>query len=415
MPDEKGAILLSTANAVGAILNKKMGVNTGFAPADWRDTINLLGKLPEKTASGAIASFADGADGVPVKSCVVSFTPSGGGGTPQNPISVQGVSGLSVTRTGKNLYDFDGKEYNVPFHDASGNVVQYADCATNIIKVNASTQYSFSITKETSRTVNVRIVYLQADGTFISRDGLYSDSQFPRTITTPNNCGYLEITINQYSTAQISQNEWKLQIERGSSPTTYSAYISSVVTDTFGQTIYGGTRDLVTDKASVTYSEPVQFDGTETWSLYSNTFFYTTKANTNIKGNQHYYATNGIDLTYNSANGQICVYISNNSQYIDTTTNMQTFMSGQAFCYELATPTEITGLTPHNINTLLGDNNFYADTGDSEITYRADIELTLAQNSGTRMLQSIRMPEIIQGTEEPEEAAQEIEEQEETR
>ena len=52
-------------------------------------------------------------------------------------------------------------------------------------------------------------------------------------------------------------------------------------------------------------------------------------------------------------------------------------MSGVQLCYELATPIEIT-LTPTQIDTLLGENNIWADTGDiEELAYRADIGLYL--------------------------------------
>ena len=102
---EWGAIPRSLANDVSNMIEKKMGTSSGYKPSEWVSQINLMGKLPIKTASGAIASFSDGADGVPVKSCVVSFLPSGGGGTPSSPVAITGVSGLSVTRTGKNLVD----------------------------------------------------------------------------------------------------------------------------------------------------------------------------------------------------------------------------------------------------------------------------------------------------------------------
>ena len=44
------------------------------------------------------------------------------------------------------------------------------------------------------------------------------------------------------------------------------------------------------------------------------------------------------------------------------------------FVYPLATPIEIQ-LTPQQVNSLLGVNNIWADSGDTEVVYRADTKL----------------------------------------
>ena len=47
-------------------------------------------------------------------------------------------------------------------------------------------------------------------------------------------------------------------------------------------------------------------------------------------------------------------------------------------CYELATPLTVQ-LTPHEVTALLGSNNVWADSGDSEVTYRADPTLYISR------------------------------------
>jgi hypothetical protein len=49
-------------------------------------------------------------------------------------------------------------------------------------------------------------------------------------------------------------------------------------------------------------------------------------------------------------------------------------MDGVQFVYPLATPITYT-LTPTEIKSLLGDNNIWADAGDTTVTYRADTKL----------------------------------------
>lgn len=95
--DTYGAILLTTANDVGAMLQKKMATpSETYAPAVWAETINLLGKLPEASVSGSIAHLEDGADAVPLKSWLVNL-----------PASLDGYSEVNGVQTGKNLFDYE--------------------------------------------------------------------------------------------------------------------------------------------------------------------------------------------------------------------------------------------------------------------------------------------------------------------
>ena len=62
-----GGLPAGLQSDMDTVLNKKFSTSTTYPPTDWPDTVNLLGPLPEKTASGAIANITDGADGVPLK------------------------------------------------------------------------------------------------------------------------------------------------------------------------------------------------------------------------------------------------------------------------------------------------------------------------------------------------------------
>ena len=107
MSNEYGAIPLTIANDVGSNLKKKMGSLTGFAPVDWAETINKLGnKLPERTVSGAVCTFADGADDVPMPSVKASITAVQAGSGDPSPSNVRAISGFAecdATHTKKNV------------------------------------------------------------------------------------------------------------------------------------------------------------------------------------------------------------------------------------------------------------------------------------------------------------------------
>lgn len=92
-----GGIPSALKTDMNAVLNKKFGTSQDYPPTDWAPTVNLLGPLPEKTASGSIVSFDDGADDVPIVSGLFDINASGGGGTPDAPIAIVGKTGLTIT------------------------------------------------------------------------------------------------------------------------------------------------------------------------------------------------------------------------------------------------------------------------------------------------------------------------------
>ena len=71
-----GGLPAGLQSDMDTVLNKKFSTSTTYPPTDWPDNVNLLGPLPEKTASGAIANITDGADGVPLKNWLVTLPAS---------------------------------------------------------------------------------------------------------------------------------------------------------------------------------------------------------------------------------------------------------------------------------------------------------------------------------------------------
>jgi hypothetical protein len=67
-------------------------------------------------------------------------------------------------------------------------------------------------------------------------------------------------------------------------------------------------------------------------------------------------------------------WISDRDVYADGATPT----TGAEVCYDLATPITYQ-LTPQEITSLLGANNLWAYTGDSEVEYRADTKLYITK------------------------------------
>ena len=147
-------------------------------------------------------------------------------------------------------------------------------------------------------------------------------------------------------------------------------------TRSFGQTVYGGVLNCLTGVVSVTHGIYI-LTGNENWFVAGN--------GTNIRA----YVDNLIPNKKYSANG-ICNYFKEGSanypNEFDLVQNYTRFniygiaTTGAEFntwitnhspitvIYELATPTTIQ-LTPIQVETLLGENNVWADTGDTSLQY----------------------------------------------
>lgn len=286
-----------------AVLNKKFSTSTTYPPTDWPDTVNLLGPLPEKTASGAIANITDGADAVPLKNWLVTL-----------PASLDGYTEVNGVRSGKNLIDLSSLvDGYVVSNGTFNNNHPMGEMRSDFIPVLPNTVYYFSIV-ETTGTADAWVGIGEYTDTntssFVRRDGYW---RFTTSATTKY------VVVSARNLAQAT----KIQLEIGNDPTTWEEYTPiEQYTASLGRTIYGGTADIVTGE--------------------------------------------GEDE------------------------------NGNAFTFTPITPTP---------ETELGVNNFWADEGDSDVTYRADISLALqALGGGGRGLMMMRPtePEETEETEETE-------------
>ena len=119
--------------------------------------------------------------------------------------------------------------------------------------------------------------------------------------------------------------------------------------------------------------------------------FFRSEAVTNAKRpSANAEATGAIFSTYATISAYD-VYLGNIGGGIDTISNVRIYdpnytdaaafksaMSGVQLCYELATPIEIQ-LSANQINSLYGVNNLWADSGDTEVVYRADTKAYIAK------------------------------------
>lgn len=157
---------------------------------------------------------------------------------------------------GKNL--FDG-ELELGYYNDNGvktnSNTNYRN--KNIIAVNPNTTYTFSINGTSQKYV---VYYYNESQTFINVEGLTTG-----TFTTPSNCNYLNF---RCFNADFTNNyaNLKVQLEKGSQPTSYSEYFTPIELNKIGNyqdSIKKSTGKNLFDKNNVTDGKRFGSDGVE--------------------------------------------------------------------------------------------------------------------------------------------------------
>lgn len=272
-------------------------------------------------SSGAIATFTDGANGLPVVDLTAQINPvqSGTGiPSPSNIRPISGWNGVNVKRTGKNLLNKSAYTYLTAINIAWGGDTQTVDGS---FMLPAGT-YTFSASE--ARTG----IYIATEAGELSRK--YNAASLTFTLAEK---AAIRILVYQEGSTAEALLALNYQLEVGSTATAYTPYAGDTYTVDWSSeagTVYGGSIDLTTGVLTVTHVEIAAYAG-ET-----------------LPGG----------------------WISDRDVYSAGATPT----TGAQVVYELATP-QTYQLDPVEVRTLLGDNNIYADTGAVDVAYRADTKL----------------------------------------
>jgi len=372
------------------------------------DDKKALAAFATDTASGSIASFPDGADSIPMKDVLVHIEPvqaGSGDPSPDNVRPITGWTGAKVTRTGKNLLP----SYAIGQQRTENGITATANADGSITYVGTSTgtfwglgdsasiwvkagTYTLSARNNTDISINI---VNAVTGSLIDRV-TGSDS---KVITFANDKKiYYITTILSGKTIDTTAT---YQLELGSTATDYEPYHADTYDITFpteAGTVYGGTLDVTSGVLTVTH-KLYTFDGSENWTAGN----YGLRYEFNLAGLPDYIKT------WNSggrglSNIGICdptAYNTPDKNYITSRTNVganaigvknhvlvvppsvattveefKAFLANtpEQWYAPLQTP-QTYQLTPQEITSLLGENNLWADTGDSDVEYRADTKM----------------------------------------
>lgn len=389
---------------------------------------SISGALAEKapiitdTASGAIASFSDGADDLPLKSLVVDINPvqdlSHGDPSPENICPISGWTGSQVWKTGSNLIGFDGREQYAGDDFRPDNIVDFSkpyvyngiassgycfknnvpsdviissdNCITFTPRYNwYGVGFNIPIKSGATYSTNANVVSRYAIGVaFYDSDSKFISTTNERTFTAPSNAiNAIVVFSAKVDVGTVSIGNARIVYGNNISAE-YEPYSGMNIEIDLGQTVYGGKLDvlsgeLVIDRAMVDL-------GTLNWDYEPNYNRHGADFNQipNIKIPGGTIVPNALCSKYKIvssatgwANRNTVTAMAFDATYLrvynDGTADAVTYktaMSGVQLCYELATPIEIQ-LTPNQINSLYGVNNIWADSGDTTAEYRADTKL----------------------------------------
>ena len=252
-----GGIPSSLKTDMNSVLNKKFGTSSDYPPADWPETVNLMGKLPEATVSGSIVTFSDGADDVPLKSCEVALS-----------ASLSGYTAVNAVKAEKNLVD-GYIDYN-----PTNKIVEPV-----FLKAG---NYTISF----QRDVVVSAIYVRKGDTvsLVGNAYLYKyNTAFFAFNADVDGYYFFQLYRSASSATWEDAPITNVQLEVGSSATTYEPYTAPTpYTASLGRTIYGGTVDIVNGTGTDENGNDFTFEPVEINSRLGNNTMWSEQGDTKV-------------------------------------------------------------------------------------------------------------------------------------
>ena len=380
----------------------------------------VLSKIDRKapvinqTASGDIVSFADGADGMPLSSCVVQIDPvqSGTGDpSPTNVRPIGGWTGANVSRTGKNRLLVDAEHISKPTEytgnwlgvTLSGNGISVSRRSADggfggiWLYLQAGTyslSYDVDFTNTSSSAGNVYFAKVgETASKIIDIPNNNTSHRIINITTTTDGIVMFRPSAADWTTSTHSMLVHNIQIETGSA-TAYTPYVGTVYPvswQTAAGTVYGGTVDL--EAQTLTVTKKCVSISDYTWSYTDTGVFVTSDATDKAVHNANMIASCYKTVPVNTSaadmpDGSIRGVNASSSQYTRMITvkdsrynTPEAFVAGagsQTIVFDLKTPVAYS-LTDLPTITALRESTIWADTGAISLTYPADTKAYIAE------------------------------------
>ena len=396
---------------------------TGDEISGVKNTLNHKADVIYDTASGPIASFPDGADGLPVKDLTVGIEPAqdlhgyenpwpAGGGKNLLPLVVSDIKSLNTAGTWSgNSYSYNGVTFTINT-DSDGNVIgiSTSGTATGAAKIDLYHDETDNTVFQIGRILNGCPAGGSAgtDGYKLSAWGNPANVDTGSGITITYKQSWC--SINVYNGVNVNGKVFYPMVRLSSvSDATFAPYsnicpisgwtgcnishsgadtsdptVFSISWQSEAGTVYGGTLDVTSGVLTVTY-RCVDM-GTLPFSRSNENLFYVMCDDLQAVKNENRLSEWKSSIYKNGGSRGVAqitdgMMATNSDRYImfkdtrtDVATEFKNLVTGQTLFYPLATPL-VYNLDPVTVTTLLGQNNIWADCGPSTVEYPCDTKL----------------------------------------
>ena len=387
--------VIKTVIAGTVILPSLVGNNPPPSPVeDWIAQAEDIVKRSEAlmsvvtipgTASGAMASFSDGAKNIPLTSLIAEINPVQAGTGDPSPTNIRyitGRTGLKAYVRGKNLVD-DSIKYA-----ANTTTIYIGNENEYVIPLKAGT-YTLSITFSDSKHYGA---YYREENDDSNTTVWTSSSATTSATITLTKDGLYKFWLYHADGVSVDYIT-SVMLEAGSTATTYAPYAGAeyqVSWQDEAGTIYGGMLNVVTGLLTVTKAMVTIDGGTgETYlDVTSANAFYVTKDGIDLlaasDGTSEYCSmfkpiqaantqsmTDGTIARQGTGTKRLFVKSSVFAGY--TKEQLAAYFAQHNFQYVGKLITPLTYQLDHvEVKTLLQLNNIWADTGNVAVEYTAD-------------------------------------------
>lgn len=407
----KNATLLQLANAINNGIDytsdlqttskKPIGaINENKSSID--NLISIIDSLyPVNIASGAIANFTTSlAKPLTELTSTIVAQQASGTPTPSSPLPISGFSSVKFGQTSgsaefapffrgvlQGAYSFVDLGSLSWTYSNSAFISEILTSWGSIGSVGSSNplicpNYSTKSTRNWAATYSNNECGLSVDGKqIIVKDSNYSDAT---SFETAMSGVYAIYELKEQVTPAITAEQFATLC-------TAFGIDGNIITVALGQTVYGGSVDAKSGKATITHA--IIDLGALTWN-YNSTYslFYCDAISdcslnpTDCKCSSYDFnaSANGTSLSSMSGNLtdlQMCAFSNQNnrgrfvikdSSYTDADI-FTTAVTGQKLVYTLQTPVEID-ITANNFTTIVGEQNIFSDCGEVSISFKQTVQ-----------------------------------------
>ena len=326
----------------------------------------------------------------------------------ENICPISGWTQVDVEQSGVDVWDEQWEKNALAYGEPAANASRIR--SKNYILCKPNTTYYFN---KGANNGNMWAFFYDRNKVCLNPT-VNGDNVSNRTFTTPDNCHYMKFFLSAQT-----EYQYDVAINYPSTDHDYHPYVGQTIPinwQTEAGTVYGVKLDVL--RGVLTVDRAMLDLGTLTWGVNSTGVrFYATSNSVTLPykmsqetrmicsaykfdgygtGARGYYGENGtFRYAYTSANARE-IYIHDDSKQGMTGDEFKTAMNEVQLVYELAEPIEIQ-LTPHEVNSLLGVNNIFADTGDTACEYRADTKLYIERLTAPDSADMIADANIVSG------------------